>query len=258
MIVFAGLIPHNPLLLQDKKFLQSSSGDAVHVLNAQIALTKVTTLVLISHHAAAYEKKYTMQFATEFSPTLKKIGIIDTGLGYTSNIALMSKIQTHACNKKLPLQISTVKELDYGTAVTLKLLQLERAQIKLVVLGTANRSIVDHMEFGYQLKDVFQNSNERIGILVSADASKRHASDSPAGFSTDAEPFDTSLITAIENRSISGLTKIVHETTEPDECITRALALCFGMLRRFPIQTKLLSYEIRYGVGLLCANLFSE
>ena len=258
MIVFAGFMPHNPTLLQDKKLFTSPTGTAINSLASKLNEHNIETLVVISSHAGIFEKKYTLEFATHYTPALKKFGIIDTGIVYKADVPLIGAMQSYTRHAKLPLQHLAKTELDYGTSVALKLLNFDREKIQLVVIGTSDRSIVDHMEMGYALKDILHNSTKRIGILITADCSRRHTSDSPAGFSNNAAPFDMDIKNIIENRSIAGLTRIVHDAHEPDECVTHPLALSFGMLRRFPVQSKILSYEVRNGVGLIAATLFIE
>lgn len=258
MIVYAGVIAHNPVLLRDKKLTGSTTGTAIRALSCSITAARISTLIVISEHAQAFEKKCALQFATAYKPALKRFGIIERSKNYTANNPLIGTIQSFSKHHKLSLQQIATDDLDYGSACALKLIGIDTTHIQIVVIGTSHASVVDHADLGYALKDLLHNSNERIGILVTGDASHKHASDSPAGYSAQAQPFDQGILQTLENRSIAGLTRLSKDAEEAAQCILRPLALAYGMLRRFPAETKILSYEVRNGVGLMNANLFVD
>ncbi len=258
MIVFAGLVAHNPLLLKDKKFEQSQSAMGFALLRKALAASNAEVILIVSEHARMFEKKYAVFNSPTLTPQLKSFGVVHSGdASYPTDVSFLSALHREQIAEHLSLQHVAEHELDYGSALALRLLGVSSTE-RIIVVGTTTNSIIDHAEIGTHLKEVFHSSPRRVAVLITGDASHRHTSDSPAGFSEHALKFETALIDAIEHRSVAALTKLVHEFSDAEECVSKALGVGFGLLRRFPANVRILSHEVRYGVGLINAILFSE
>lgn len=257
MIVYAAVVPHNPLQLQDPKFTHSHTARALQIISQDCAALRVDTVCVISEHAGEFLRSFTLPFSDIFRASLKEFGRVQDVRLYRPNYFLLNAITCAARAQKLSLQKIAAQDVEYGVAIPLHLLAIPEAT-QLVIIGTSHRSIADHVVFGSAIKEVFQQSNARIAIIVAGDGSHRHESTSPAGFSPRAAEFEDALMHVLRQRSTAALQKLSQSSVEVAECLVHPLAIAYGLIRRFPLQTEVLSYEIRSGVGLYGARLFHE
>lgn len=256
MIVYSAVVAHNPLLLREN-LADTPFGLGVAAVREELLASAPDVIVLLSAHAEHFDKVYTLYGGTNLATDLKQFGWIKKQMNFSLPVALYSRLLHAAKQTDIPLQMIFDKNLDYGSAVNAILLNLPE-NLPLLALGTSSRSLTDHAAFGYFLKDVLHDATSRVAIIVSGDGAHKHASDSPAGYSPQAEKFDQGLTSVLGLRSLSGLINLTKNNSEAEECLSKPLAISFGVLRNFPRRTRIHSYTVHHGIGLFNATLFRE
>lgn len=256
MIVYSAVVAHNPLLLREN-LTDTPTGAGLAAVREALLASAPDVIVFLSAHAEHFDKVYTLYGGTNWATELKQFGWIKQPKNFSLPVALHSHLLHAAKHADIPLQMIFDKNLDYGSAVNATLLNLPE-NLPLLVLGTSGRSLTDHAACGYFLKDVLHDTNSRVAIIVSGDGAHKHVSDSPAGFSPQAKKFDQGLNSILGLRSISGLVNLTKNNPAAEECLSKPLAISFGLLRNFPRVTQIHSYTIHHGIGLFNATLFRE
>lgn len=243
MIVFAALIPTSPLLVKHSGKLPDLTLKALSQISSALDATKPETVLLISEGARSFSSTFVLPYATVFVEALKRLGFIARHIPYTPDAELLAKLQSTAHRSGIPLRSVHSELLDAGSAMALRLLEIQKKQYSIVTIGTSASSIAEHENFGYSIKDVIHGHTKRVAILITGDA----------GDDVSAQGIIASLV----NRTTALLTKISAAGTPP-ETISRALAISYGLLRGFPTQTKILCDEVLNGFAFITAILFTE
>lgn len=227
------------------------------MLKNKFQLAKADVCCVISAHAGFFPKTFSLSDSDAFQTTFKEFGILNIKKFFTPARELNAELIRLAKKDGPACQRVSVNNLDYGTAIALHLLGVSAEQ-KLMVVGTCQRSINDHLRFGSICKEVLQKSTARVAIIITGDGSLFHSSDSPAGFSPQAKLFDEGVVQSLAHRSVTGLERVQREYPQKDECILRPLACGYGILRNFPASKDIITFEILHGVGLITASLFQD
>ena len=251
MIVFEALLPHNPLLLQTEGV--EDTHDAVVAISALLSQAEPDVGILITEHLSQHNKAFTILSNPAVTGSLKQFGKV-TEKKYIIDTTLASELAHSARHAHIPVQQVHAETLDYGSAIAAHLLGLDAP---LLVIGTSQGTILEHAACGEFMQEILQRTNKRIAILITGDCSHKHSVDTPVGFSENSEVFDTKFTTLIAERSISALAHLSQSADDADECVSRAAALGFGMIRKFPTDTHVFAYEMLHGVGVLSALIFT-
>lgn len=244
MIVFAALIPNSPLLVKRSGNMPEATLAALAQIRAELDTAHPETIVIVSELARSFSSAFALPFATKFVESLKRLGFISRHLSYTPDNELLGRLQSFTRDAHIPLRSVHTEFLDAGSSIALRMLGVQQKKYSIITLGTSDRSLAEHVEFGYAIKDVLHGHSRRIAVIVCGDAGD--------------QSFAHGLISSLADRSVAALTKISSDTSHARDTVSRALAIGYGLLRGFPAQTKLLSDETISDSSLVSAILFTE
>lgn len=240
MIVFAAVIPNSPALVTRGAAVPEQTLDAIARIQESLDRTLPDTILVISQHAQNFGSVFTLPFATKFTESLKRFGFISEHISYLADNELLGRIQMHARSHNLPLRSIHTESLDAGSGIALRLLKASAKKYTVATLGTSDRTLDEHIAFGYELKNVVHTSRKRVAVIITGNAGSRECAHS--------------IIASLIDRSAA----LLKATSSPTESISKALAIGYGLLRGFPPQTKLMSDESSEHTHLVSAVLFSE
>ena len=243
MLCFTAVIPHDTDLLHESAAENQLTRRGIAVVGGELMASKPDVILILSSHAENFSDQYTLFFNTLFSAgaALKKFGVISNAMRPAA-VCFLAKLQSFARAHALPLRSVQTTALDVGSAVALRLLKIPDTLPTAVIGSSSARSILDHMETGYSLKDFIQNFPQRVAVIVTGESEHN----------TDAEP---PLATLLARRSVSALIALADPTVP--HLVSHPLALCYGLLRGFPLVTRIHADEHNTRSALVTATLFS-
>lgn len=258
-LVFAALIPHSPMTMPgaDGIAAVSQTTAALKDVEGELYVMQPDTLFVISPHAPIANASFSINLSPEFICTYEEFGDDVTSLRLACDIEMISKIRAYADrDAKSPVNIINQSELDHGTSIALYHLTQHLPSVKIVPISLAQLSIEQHYEFGEVLRYVALQSNKRVAIIVSAELSHTLSEDSPHGFKPAGPTFDNMVIDAIQAGDMSRLQTLNLEVAESADAVNefKTLVMLSGALDNSGVQSKVVSYEMHKGVGLLVAQ----
>jgi aromatic ring-opening dioxygenase LigB subunit len=244
MIVFAALIPNSPLLVKRSGNTAEKTIAAIADIEQQMEKTQPETLLIISQEAKHFPSTYTLLHADKFTESLKRLGFISEHLTYPADIELLAKLHTFSRHEKIPLRSVHSELLDKGSGLALRMLKSQKRKYNIITIGSSDQSVQNHYDFGHQLKELLHSSPRRIAIIVTGDA----------GSETTAR----GMIASLANRSIPTLVHTAESNGPDAETLCRPLAVGYGLLHNFPLETHITCDEIFSDHSLISAVLFSD
>jgi aromatic ring-opening dioxygenase LigB subunit len=256
MIVFAGLVPHSPLLApgvgKEKRDALSATLKAYAEIEQALYLAKPETLVIISPHAPAYPDAFSANMSPKYLGTLKAFGDHQTTVEARGDFLLLDRMQRELRSEGVPFTLSSSEELDYGFTIPLMMLTPHLTDWKLVPIAPSLLDAQAHADFGRKLNAVLQQESSRVAIIASADMSHKLNATSPAGASVEGPAFDATLRNKLMNLDIPGLLALDAQAVEAaGQCAYRPALTLLGALEGLNVKPSEMCYESPFGVGYL-------
>lgn len=260
MLVFAGITPHSPLLLdsisKDQAKHVSRTKEAMNELSDELYAVFPDTIVHICQHPTMYDNSFSINVSDPYQFDLRTFGELGDEPKRHPDIMTIDHLQRDLRKKRLPLTLSSDNTLDYSSAVPLHFLCDKLPNVKLIPITYCSLDEKAHFQFGQGLKDVLFESNKRIAVIASGDLSHALNSDSPAGFSPAGAEFDARFSQIITQKNTAGLLGMEPEILEnAHQTIYKPAVILFGLLEHIGVYPQILSYEAPFGVGYLVANM---
>ncbi|MFH0819543.1 MAG: AmmeMemoRadiSam system protein B [bacterium] len=258
MLVFAGITPHPPILIESigKENLEKikKTREALLQLEEEIYTAKTEIIIVISPHGEVQPDYFTVNLSPNFEGDFKEFGDFVTKLSFKGNSQFAHQIKTEAENK-IPVTLISSPTIDHGSLVPLYYLTRHLPNITVVPISFSLLDFNKHLLFGQILKRACVKSNKRIAIVASGDLSHRLTKNAPAGYSPVGKVFDKKLIRAIETKKTDEIFAFDDKFIEQaGECGLRSFLILLGALSKINYQPELLSYEGPFGVGYLVMN----
>lgn len=260
MICFSAIVPHTPLLVptigkEHTKKLQKTT-DAFAHLEEELYAAKPDTIVIVSSHSIQHDDVFSLNVHDTFSIDFKDFGDLSVFDTLRCDTELASQIQYHMQKEGIAVTLDSKASLDYGAGVPLFFLAQNLKETPILPISYSRLSSKDHIQFGVQLKEVFEQSKKRIAIIVSGDLSHCLSSDAPIGFKPEGKIYDEKIVEATKNFSTSTLLSMSNDLIEnAHACIHEQLLILFGILEKKNVKTEILSYQHPFGVGYLVAQI---
>ena len=256
MIVFAGLVPHSPLLIQSvgkqKREQLSATLAAYAEIEKALYVAKPETVVIISPHAPLYPDAFSANMAPKYTGTLKAFGDHQTTITAEGDFLLLDRLQRELRRDGIPFTLSSSEELDYGYTVPLLLLTSHLTDWKLVPFAPSALDAQAHVDFGKAIHDILHRESTRVAVLASADLSHKLTADSPGGASAEGPAFDATIRSKLATLDTEGLLALdPHAIEAAGQCGYRPVMTLLGLLHTMNTQPKELCYEAPFGVGYL-------
>lgn len=255
---YAAITPHNPALIPSisKEYtdLFSAIKNSIEEIAKKINQLKVDTLIIISPHAPVSGKAFAINLADAYQGDFRKFGDLATQISARCDIELAYKIKEYL-EARIPIQIYSETELDYGLNVPLFFLLQNNHSLKIIPLSLAELNKKEHFKFGQLLRKQIDLSAKKIAVISSLNLSHRHDKNYPGGYHQDSKKFDNEIKSHIKENNLTDLLNL------PDDLINNALSCNFnslmilaGLLSEFNYSSSMLNYEITLGIGHLTAE----
>lgn len=255
-IVFAGIVPHPPLLIPNigrenlAQLAATTRGYAE--IGKVLKAARPDTVVIISPHGPVLESAYTINQSPEFEYNFQAFGDFATKGKFPGDIGLAHKMREGLESTAIPLTMATESILDHGSAVPLAVLGPSLGKVSIVPLFYSGLGLPEHYEFGRHLQKILSLNSKSIAVIASGDLSHRLTRQSPAGYSPKARKFDqkvVDLLTQDKRKELMELDPALIAAA--GDCGLRSIAIMLGIIDQIQLKPTKLAYEAPFGVGYL-------
>ncbi len=267
-IVFAGIVPHPPLLIpavggkEIKNVAATVAG--MQEMARELRASGAETVAIITPHSPYVDSSITVLELPLLQGDLSSFGAPEAEYEIAGDKELAGEIMNQAnlanvaVNSITPETASAVvwPTLDHGILVFLHYLQEAGLQIPMVALSIGlDTSYEDHYVMGEAVQKAAIVLDRKVAFVASGDLSHRLTLSAPAGYSPRAYEFDEAVIAALLKADPISLVTIDPDLRrEAGECGYRSAMALLGAVNGLNVEAVKLSYEGPYGVGYL--NLY--
>jgi len=255
MLVFAGIVPHPPILIptvgkQNIKKLKKTVV-AFDILEEELIKANPDTIIVISPHGEINFDAFSINTCQEYKANFQAFGDFSTKLSFNPDLQFINELKGKN-ETKLPIQLYSDKNLDHGAAIPLYYLFRKQTKAKIVPIIYSMMSYHKHVEFGELIKETIFSLDKRYAIIASGDLSHRLSRQAPSGFSPSAKEFDKKIIQLLKKKKLDAFLNIDQKLVEDAaECGLRSILILLGVIHKMNYEFEVLSYEAPFGVGYL-------
>jgi len=261
MINSAFITPHSPILIpaigRANTGLLEKTAAAYKKIEAKLTAEPVETVVVISPHNPGLADSFAINSSPKFILNFESFGDFATKAKLDGDIALAHELRENLKNSA-PIQLTSHKVLDYGSAIPLYLLYPAIKDAKVISIAHSGADLKSHFEFGKLLQNELISKNKKIAILASGDLSHRLKRNSPGGYSPKGAKFDNKLIEILHDApaaadAILQMDKKLIE--DAMECGLKPIMMLLGILDKLPFAPQVLAYQTDLGIGYLTMDM---
>lgn len=260
-IVFAGLMPHAPILVpgvgkehlaQVRRTVWGMAKVAAHVVAAHPA-----TVVVISPHSPRRAGAFGLWQGPRIRGSLGQFGDADDTIDLPVDRDFAAALESEAGRRGLHTWRISGYALDHGAFVPLSYLTAAGWKGPTVVASLPEPEGAGLEKFGHAITAAALSLQRRTAVIASGDMSHRLAPDAPAGYDPAGNEFDHAFITLLRRGAVADLshldTALQEAAAEDVVASTRiAVATTGNAIKGHDV----LSYERPFGVGYGVAILF--
>ncbi len=257
MIIFAGIIPHSPLLVpsigKEHRDELACTLAAIKEIEQALYLAKPDTICIIAPHGVRYPDAFSINLVDTYSGDFKSFGDFSTSITAKSDFLAIDHIQRKLREENIPFTLTSTDELDYGYTIPILLLTPHLPPTwKLIPVSPSMFDAKSHYEFGKQLKRILHADQRRVAVIASADLSHKLTKDSPGGASAEGPQFDQVITDAVSTNNPKQLFTLSPDIVEGSgQCGFRPIMTLLGTLDEINVTPTKLCYEAPFGVGYL-------
>lgn len=258
-LVFAGLTPHPPLLIDNigKENISKlkKTKEALERLEEELYLSHPQVIFIISPHEGIHERAFVVNVHDGFTGQFEEFGDVVTKKHWKVGGEFGARIAHAGNNYHMPIRLINEEKIKYGASVPLMYLTSHIQDVKIVPIGFSGLSAKDHLEFGEILKEVILVSEKRIAVIASGDMSHCLTKKSPAPYNHKGKEFDEKIQELLHTRNTLGLSQIEEPLIRgAEQCIYSSLLILLGILKHVDYHFENYCYEHPFGVGYLTGN----
>jgi aromatic ring-opening dioxygenase LigB subunit len=257
MINSAFITPHSPILIPavgkgNTERLQKTAA-AYKKIEAKLTAEPVETVIVISPHNPGLAGSFVINSAPKFILNFESFGDFATKAKLDGDIALAHELRENLKNSA-PVQLTSHKVLDYGSAIPLYLLYPAIKDAKVISISHSGADLKAHFEFGKLLI----SKNKKIAVLASGDLSHRLKRSSLGGYSPKGAKFDNKIIEILHDAPAAADAilqmdeKLIKEAME---CGLKSIMMLLGILDKLPFAPQVLAYQGDLGIGYLTMDM---
>lgn len=255
-LVFAAVVPHPPFLIpaigQDASARLEKTRAAFQHLEEDLYLTRPQIIIIISPHSSYYPDAFVANADTEFRSRFDSFGDLITQKNWRGAPDLAARIAHQGISRTTPIRLVSEPNLDYGASVPLFFLTNHLPDCRILPIGFSQATPKEHLQFGELIKEMCQESNQRIALIASGDLSHTLTADAPGGYKPEGEQFDQLLQQLLIERNTVGFATISPELiAKADECGYRSILIALGALKNQDYTFRRYAYEAPFGIGYL-------
>jgi AmmeMemoRadiSam system protein A len=265
MLVYAGFVPHPPLLIEgigdDLKSEVMATHQAYQELAGRVATIGPRTAVLVTSHGPIFSDAFTMASWSPLKGDFTAFGAT-VSMSFENDINFVTRAEDLALRMDVPLlsinprQLATHRQngdLDHGTMVPLYYLAQAGWQGKVVCVRIGGLPPWQCYLAG---KILALAAGESTALLASGDLSHCLSGDAPSPFNPAGVEFDQLVVSALKEDNFRAILDLPPEFRQrAAECGWRPLVTLLGALDGYRVTPEILSYEGPFGVGYLVAEL---
>jgi len=262
-LVFAGIVPHPPLLLpsvgkEETEKLQKTH-QALLAFEEALYLSKPHIIAIISPHGDVFDTAFSINAHTHFTSSFDTFGDHDTKDTWKGAPHFAAKIGHMGNEERLEIQLISEEKLDYGASIPLHIITSHLPNIHILPISPSRLDAKQHIAFGRLLKEHIMSTDKRVALISSIDLSQALSNDAPAGFSKTAKEYDEKIISSLESRNTAGILGIEESLVDAAHtCSYKSLLILLGALQNVNFSFKNLCYESPFGVGYLTGDFILQ
>ena len=273
MNLLAGYIfPHPPIIIpeigqgEEKEALKTIEG--VNNLASEIAGRKPDTIVLITPHGPVFSDAVCISMEPKLYGNFEQFGKDNLKLEFENNTEMAERIAQCAeahnitvgkVNKSFAKKYGITEAIDHGALVPMYFVNKYYNNYKFVHISMGLLSYENLYKFGICIDDIIRESNENVVVIASADLSHRLTQNAPVGYSERGKEFDEKIISLIQKNEVEEILNLDEDLIESaGECGLRPIIILHGVLDRYNVKPKVISYEGPFGVGYQTAKFSIE
>ena len=252
-LVFAGLVPHSPLLApnigKEHRTQLAKTLAAYNLLAEELAEAQPEALVIISSHAASGSAWWNANVCLKYQADLSLFGDLLTKEEWSGALGLAEELQDFL-GQEQQLRFYSQPQLDYGTTIPLLLLGEAAKQSQILPIGYIDNQPQRQAEFGRFLGEFLRQWPGKVALIGSGDLAHCLGADQPNGLQARGHKFDQRLQEALrQNNSQSLLELSVDTANETGQCAWLAYLTLQAALDGQNGSWQNLVYEAPFGVG---------
>jgi AmmeMemoRadiSam system protein A len=261
-IVFAGLLPHAPILVPsvggENLVRVEATVKAMRLVADHTVAAQPDTVVLVSPHSPRQPGAFGLWHTSRLHGSLEQFGSPDEQVDLPLDSVFADRLELEAGKRGLRTWRIDDEALDHGAVVPLCYLAAAgwSGETVIVSLNYPGEGGLD--ELGQAIAATARNLKRRTAVIASGDMSHRLTRTAPAGFDPDAHRFDETFVGLLRDGAFGGIRKIdpeLQERAAEDVVDSTRIALAASGYRT-PGRHEMLSYEGPFGVGYGVAILF--
>lgn len=259
MLVFAAIMPHPPETVigigtPDQLKAAEKTLHSFDELRKGLEKADPDTLIIISPHAHLEAYSFVINSSDLLKGSLSEFGL-EKVQSYENDLVFANKLAFAGLMNDIP---TALKEnfLDHGALIPLYHL-LKNIKPRVVHLSFSLMDYQKQFLYGEIIKGLIDSGlGGRVAVIASAGLSHKLTPNSPAGYSPQAQRFDTDILHYLGSNDVASILDLQPDATrEAAECGLRSILILLGILHGVKYDFKLLSYEFPIGIGYLTARL---
>lgn len=261
-IVAAYVLPHPPLLLPEvgqgtERKLQLTVNAYERAIH-EAAELHPDTIIIASPHTVMYADYFHIAPNETATGSFARFGAeeITVEARYDSVLAKEIAMEAGAEGIEAGPIGGRGAALDHGVMLPLHFLHRHTQDFRVVRLGTAGLSPLDHYRFGRCIARAAETLGRCAIFIASGNLSHRLSPDAPQGFAPEGQRFDKACMKYIEEGDFLKLLRMDPALYEPAaQCGLRTFWMMAGALDGKALKIKKLSYQGPLGVGYAVVSL---
>jgi AmmeMemoRadiSam system protein A len=260
-IVFAGLMPHAPILVpgvgRERLADAAATARAMKLVAAHALAAQPDTIVLISPHSPRLPGSFGLWQSIRLRGSLEIFGAPEDTVDLPVDRSFASHLEQAAGRRGLHFWDISHGPLDHGALVPLWYLTAAGWKGPTVVLGLNDPGEGGLVELGQAIAETARGLKRRTAIIASGDMSHRLTRSAPCGFHPQAHRFDETFIGLLREDRPADIPRIDPDLQDvAAEDVVDATMVALAASGFHTEGHKVLSYEGPFGVGYGVAILF--
>ena len=255
-VVAAFAVPHPPLIVpgvgHGRESGISATVAAYEEVARRVAELAPETIVISSPHSTSYLDYLHISPGAGAHGDFRDFGDPTDGSNVTYDQEFVRELarEAEAAGIAAGTQGERDATLDWGVLVPLHFIQRRFEGFRVVRMGLAGFSPIEHYRVGRLVQQVAERLGRRVVYVASGDLSHKLAPDGPYGFAPDGPVFDEAVCAALGSGDFLALLTMDPGLCErAAECGLRSFQIMAGALDGTPVRAELLSHEGPFGVG---------
>lgn len=260
-IVFAGLMPHAPILVpgvgRQRLADAAATARAMQLVADHAMAAQPDTIVLVSPHAPRLPGAFGLWQSPRLHGSLEIFGSPEDAVDLPVDRTFARHLEQEGGRRGLHFWDISHGPLDHGALVPLWYLTAAGWKGPTVVLGLNDPGDGGLVELGQAVADSARGLKRRIAVIASGDMSHRLTRSAPCGFHPQAHRFDETFIGLLREDRPADLPRIDPDLQDvAAEDVVDATMVALAASGFHTEGHKVLSYEGPFGVGYGVAILF--